>query len=548
MSAIFANVSERIRFFWGSISMTQRMFVAVLSVLTLAVFIGLVVWLNKTEYGTLYANLTPEDAGRVVKSLEAQNIPFKLEQNGAAIMVPQDRVHALRINMASEKLLTGQGVGFEIFDENQMGKTDFVQKLTYRRALEGELARTLSEFPGVESARVHLVIPNRSLFIEEQQKPSASVLLKLSGTKKLESRDVEAVVNLVTMAVEGLEKSRISIADTNGKVLFQPDEEGSLNGLTRTQFDHKMLTQQNLERRIEEMLMPVVGAGRVIAKVNADLDFSQKKIHRELFDPEKTVVRSEQRSESSSQGRANIEGGVPDPNFRGDGPSGTMSDQNATNENRTTNYEINKEEQSIIASVGAIDRLTVAVIVDGTYETNAEGASTYVPRKDDEIRRIRQLVANAVGFDSSRGDTIEVTSIAFGGVELREEQSSLTILADYALRFGKPMLNAFLAFLFLILVVRPVVMALIRPKVEGKMIEGLEGLPAPDERLALVEDDDEAVAATAMLEKIEDIKAHALHLSEQNIDQALGILKSWLKDNGSTGNKKGVPVPARVAA
>ncbi len=543
MSAILANVSARVRTFWGGISMTQRMFIGILAVLTIAMFIGLMVWINKPEYGTLYANLTPEDAARVVKSLEAQQVPYSLEQNGAAITVPQDRVHALRITMAGDKILTGQGVGFEIFDENQMGKTDFVQKLTYRRALEGELARTISEFPGVESARVHLVVPNRSLFIEEQQKPSASVLLKLSGTKKLEPKDVEAVVNLVTMAVEGLDKSKISIADTNGKVLYEPEEEGALGGLTRTQFEHKTMTQSNLERRIEEMLMPVVGAGRVIAKVNADLDFSQKTIRRESYDPEKTVVRSEMRSETSTQGRAAIEGGVPDPNFRGEGPSGTASDQNATSENRTTNYEINKEEESVVASVGAVDRLTIAVIVDGIYEKNAEGESVFKARSDEELRRIRQLVANAVGFNSARGDTIEVSSIAFGSVDIAAPESALSVLADYGLRFGKPMLNAFLAFLFLVMVVRPVVMSLIRPKVEGKMIEGLEGLPAPDERLALVDDDDDAVAATAMLEKIEDIKAHALHLSEQNIDQALGIIKSWLKDSP----KQGVQVPARAA-
>lgn len=546
MPPILAAAKERILGFWAGITMTQRMFVAGLAVLTVAVFIMLVVWLNKPEYTPLYTNLTTEDASRVVKELEAQNVPFHFEQNGTAIMVPQEIVHRTRLNIAGQNLLTGQGVGFEIFDEVKVGQTDFVQKITYRRALEGELARTISEFPGVESARVHLVIPNRSLFLEDQQKPSASILLKLSGSKKLESQDAEALVNLVTMAVEGLDKNKVSIADTSGKILYQPDEEGSLNGLTRTQFEHKMLTQQNLERRIEEMLMPVVGAGKVIAKVNADLDFSQKTIRREMYDPEKTVVRSEMRSETSTQGRASIEGGVPDPNFRADGPTGTLSDQNATSENRTTNFEINKEEQSIVSSVGAVDRLTVAVIVDGAYTMNEEGQSVFTPRSEEELRRIRQLVSNAVGFDSARGDTIEVSSMPFGAVDLSSPETTLTLLADYALRFGKPMVNGLLVFLFLILVVRPVILALIRPKVEGKMIEGLEGLPAPDERLALMEDDDEAVAATAMLEKIEDIKAHSLQLSEQNIDQALGIIKSWLKDAGKS--TAGAQVPAKAAA
>lgn len=543
MPPVFASAFERFRNYWNGISFTQRMFIGGLSVLLTAAFITMLIWFNRPELSTLYSNLTAEDANRVIKALEAQNVPYAIEQNGAAILVPRDRVHGLRISMAGEKILTGHGVGFEIFDENQIGRTDFVQKLTFRRALEGELARTFCEFPGVESARVHLVIPTRSLFLEEHQKASASVLLKFSGGKKLEPKDMDALVNLVTMAVEGLDKSRVSIADTNGKVLYQPEEEGSLNGLTRSQFEHKTMTERNIERRIEELLMPVVGPGKVMARVNANLDFSQKTIRRELYDPDKTVVRSEMRSESSTQGRAAIEGGVPDPNFRGDGPSGTMSNQNANQENRTTNFEINKEEQSIVANVGAVDRLTVAVIVDGTYTAEENGSQVFSPRSAEEIGRIRLLVANAVGYDSVRGDTIEVTSMPFGGVDIPAPESTLAVIAEYALRFGKPMLNAFLAFLFLLLVVRPVILALIRPKVEGRMIEGLEGLPAPEERLALMEDDDEAVAATAMLEKMEDIKAHALHLSEQNIDQALGIIKSWLKDTG----KGAAHVPARAA-
>lgn len=544
MGSMFANAAGRVRDFWAGISLTQRMFIGVLATISVAVFIWLVIWLGRPEYGTLYANLSPEDASRVIKALDAQNIPYRLEENGTAIMVPQEKVYGMRINMAGDNVLTGQGVGFEIFDDIKLGQSDFVQKLNYRRALEGELARTINEFPGVESSRVHLVIPNRSLFLEDQQKPSASVLIKLSGSKKMEARDVQAIVNLVTMAVEGLDKGKVSVADTSGKVLYQPEEEGSLNGMTRTQFEHKLVTQQNLERRIEELLMPVVGAGRIIARVNADLDFSQRTIRREMYDPEKTVVRSEMRTETSTQGRANVEGGVPDPNFRGDGPTGSMSDQNANSENRTTNYEINKEEQNIVSSVGVLDRLTVAVIVDGGYETNAEGVSVFVPRSEEELKRIRQLVSNAVGFDSARGDTIEVSSIAFDSVDLAIERSTIDILAEYALRFGKPVLNAFLVFLFLILVVRPIVLALIRPKVEGTMLEGLEGLPQTDERLALVEEDEEAVAATAALEKLEDIKAHALQLSEQNLEQALGIIKSWLKD----APKSKVPAPTTRAA
>ncbi|MDR2801315.1 MAG: flagellar M-ring protein FliF [Desulfovibrio sp.] len=534
MPSIFSTAKNRIVSFWSGINLTQRVFIGGLSIVSIAVFFAMLFLLSSSDYGALYSNLTPQDAAAVIKVLEGKKINYRIEQDGAAILVPRENVHSLRIEIAGEKLLTGQGVGFEIFDDVKVGQTDFVQKLSYRRALEGELARTISEFPGVESARVHLVIPNRSLFIEEQQPPSAAVLLKLSGGKKIDPRDIEALVNLVTMSVQGLDKSRVSIADTNGKVLHQPDEDGPLNGLTRTQHDYKITTQQNLERRIEEMLMPVVGAGHVVARVNAELDFSQKTIRRELYDPEKTVVISETRQETSTQGRAAIEGGVPDPNFRGDGPSGTVSNQNSSSENRTTNYNVNKEEQNIVASVGGIDRLSVAVIVDGTYEKKEDGKSVFVPRSDEELERIRQLVVNAVGYNAARGDTIEVSNIAFQGVEIEAPQGAAALVADYAVRFGKPLLNAFLTFLFLVLVVRPIILALIRPKVEGKMIEGLEGLPAPEERFALMDEDDEAVAATAMLEKLEDIKVHALQLSEQNMDQAIGIIRSWLKDGGGS--------------
>ena len=531
MASPFLTAFNTIRNFWNNITLSQRVFVGGLATVLVAVFIGLMIWASRPEYSLLYSNLSAEDANRVIKALETQQVPYALEENGTAIMVPADRVHSTRIRIAGENVLTGQGIGFEIFNDAKFGQTDFVQKVNYRRALEGELARTIAEFPGVESARVHLVIPQRSLFIEEQQNPSASVLLKLAAGRSMESKDVQAVVNLVTMAVAGLDKERVSIADSSGKVLFQPEKSGSLFGMNQTQIEQKLALQQNLERRIEELLMPIIGAGRVMAKVNADMDFSHKTIRKEIFDPEKTVVRSEMRSEESGTNRATITGGVPDPNFRGDGPNNNLSNAENTSEKRTTNFEINKETQDIVTSAGSVSRLTVAVVVDGAYEKGADGTTTFVPRKDEELRRIRQLVANAVGFDQTRGDTIEVSNFAFSGVDMGDDSSSsiASIIADYALRFGKPLLNALLVFLFLVLVLRPVILALIRPKVEGRVIEELAGLPQTDERLALVEADEDTAAATAILEKIEDIKAHSIQLSEQNMEQAIGIIKSWLR-------------------
>ncbi len=530
MSALTEAVS-RIRDFWSRITLSQRVIIGVAATFCVAVFFALIMWLNSTEMQVLYANLSAEDAGRVVKNLEDQGVPFQLGENGTAILVPSDQVYTLRMKIAGEGTIQGQGLGFELFNEVKLGQTEFVQKINYQLALQGELARTLTSFPSVESARVHLVIPSRSLFIEEQRNPSASVVLKMAGGAKMDQRDVMAIVNLLTMSVEGLDKSRISVADTAGKVLYQPNEDGVMQ-LSGTQVEMTNAAQTRFERRIEDLLTPMVGMGKVKATVNAELDFSQRTIRKEVFDPDSAVLRSEERTEESRQGSANLDSGVPETNFRGDGlGSGTQSASQSTRESRKSNFEINKEEHNIIGQMGAVSRLSVAVIVDGAYEKDQNGNTVYVPRSDEDLKRIRQLVAGTVGFDSARGDVIEVSSVQFSDMEMEMPTNIADVITDYTLRLGKPLLNALLIFLFLIMVVRPVVMALIRPKVEGEMVEGFEGLPLPpaDERLALIDGSDEAVEALAMLEKIEDIKAHTIQLSEQNMDQALGIIRSWLK-------------------
>lgn len=540
MSNFLTGAVEKMKDLWSKTTITQRMFMGGVAVIVMATFIGFMVWINKPEMKVLYSNLGAEDASRVVKALQADKTPYTLENSGATVLVPAAKVYDTRIKIAGEGGLVGQGIGFEIFDQTKVGQTDFVQKINYMRALQGELARTISEFPSVETARVHLVIPHRSLFVEEQQKPSASVVLKLRNpAQKPDSKETNAILNMMLMSVEGLEKSKISISDSGGKVLYQPEED-SMMGLSTTQMDHRIRSQQNIERRIEEMLNPVFGPGRVVAKVNVEMDFSQKTIRREIYDPEKSAVRSEQRSEESQQGRANLEAGTPDANFRGDGITGSASTQNGTRETRTTNYEINKEEQNIVSNVGDVQRLTVAVIVDGTYE-KVDNKWVFVPRNAEELKRVQMLVSNAVGIDVRRGDSLEVSSIPFNDSEPPKEPNVAELVAQYAERLGKPLLNALLAFLFLMLVVRPVVLALIRPKVEaGEMVEGLEGLPAAEEQLALYEALEEAARAEELeneddddelllFKDIEALKAHIFSLADQHMEQVVAIMRGWMK-------------------
>ncbi len=545
MPAYIQNTVNSVKQFWGRLGMAPRIAIAGGIVAALALAIGLSLYLTKPEFKVLYSNLGPEDASSVVKALQAEKIQYRLTDNGSTIMIPAEKVYDQRIKIAGEGALVGQGIGFEIFDKVKVGQTDFVQKINYTRALQGELARTISEFPSVESARVHLVMPQRSLFVEERQSPSASVVLKLNRpNQKPDQKEINAILNMMVMAVEGLDKNHVSITDNGGKVLYEPQED-NLTGISSTQLEHRQQVQNSLEKRIEEMLQPIFGPGRVIAKVNADIDFSQKTIRRESFDPEKTVVRSEQRSEETQQGRANLEAGAPDANFRGDGITGSVSHQNGNRETRTTNYEINREEQQIVANVGDLRRLTVAVIIDGSYE-KTEGAWSFVPRKPEELERVRQLVSNAVGLNAERGDSLEVSSAPFNDSEPPHEPNFAEMLADYAERLGKPLLNALLAFLFLMLVVRPVVLALIRPKVEaGEMVEGLEGLPSAEEQLALYEaleeanrtdeeeiedgDEDEEL----VFKDIEAIKAHIFSLSDNHMEQVVTLVRGWMKQDAA---------------
>lgn len=524
---------DKLKSFWIDRSMAQRVLIGGLAVSAIAVFIMLVVWLNQPDYKALYSNLPPEDAARVVEQLKQQKIGYKLEDGGKTVLVPTDQVYQLRLDIAGQGLLHGSGLGFELFDEVKIGQTDFVQRINYQRALQGELSRTITEFPEIDRARVHIVMPHKSLFIEEQAPPTASIILKLVENKELNKKQIEAIVNLVALSVEGLDRSQITVADVAGKLLYQPDDDDSVQGLTLGQLEYRTALQRNLEQRIEQLLTPVVGVGKVIARVNADVDFSQKTITKEIYDPSSSVVRSEQRTEEQTLGRANIEGGAPDPNFRGDGFNGSLSSQESNRETRTTNFEINKEEQSIVVPVGEIDRLSVAVIVDGTWQEPADGQGepVWVPRSEEEIARITDLVRNAVGYEQARGDAIEVSNISFGEPDLFGEPSLMQTMLEYMQRLGKPILNGLLIFVFLLLIVRPVVLSLIKPKVADEEVEELISLPEADERLALEEGVQDEVLD--LNRRLELAKAQAIQLAEKDMDQAVAVLKNWLKQEAA---------------
>lgn len=546
MHPMLEKTLEKVKEFWGNYSVAQRFMMIGGAAFVIASIVVTSMWALRPNYQTLYTNLAPEDASRVVTMLQGENISYELADNGTTVRVPEGSVYDIRIKVAGEGNLVGQGIGFEIFDSVQMGQTDFVQRINYQRALQGEIARTLAEFPNVESARVHLVVPERSLFIEEQKDPSASVILRLiEPGKRMEQKEIDAMVNLLTMSVEGLDAKNVSISDNNGKALYAPKEEGSVN---TSQLDYKLRYEATMERRIQELLTPVLGAGKLLAKVSAELDHSQRTIRREIFDPESAVVRSEQRTEEQQNGRANLGTEAADVNFQGDGLGNSLSSQEGNREERMTNYEINKEEQNIVTQTGGVNRLTVAVAVDGHYARNPVGMWEYVPRTQEELNQIKQLVANAVGLDLARGDTIEISSMPFGDSQMPEEPNAIELLTEFARTMGTPLLTALIIFIFIMLVVRPAILTLIRPKVEaGEMLEGLEGLPSAEEQYALYEAQEEeareaAESARASLEEdngdeigtavtLDEIKAMALRLAEHNMDNTIRLMRRMMKED-----------------
>lgn len=518
--------------FWSGRTMAQRILFAGMAASVLAAFILMIVWLNQPEFKVLFSKLSQDDANRVVETLRANKIPFHLEDGGATVLVPVDKVSETRLKIAGEGKLRGAGLGFEVFDEAKVGQTDFVQRINYQRALQGELARTISEFPPVERARVHLVLPQKSLFMEEQRKPSASVVLTLKSGAKIEPKQLQGIVNFVAMSVEGLDPSRITITDTTGRVLIQPKDGATVDGMTTTQFEFKNTYQNSMERKIEDLLTPIVGGGKSIAKVTANLDFAQRTTRRHSFDPNKTVVRSEQRTESSSTNKSSVDGAVPETNFRADGFSGTQAKNESSQESRSTNYEIDNEEQNIVSPIGELQRISVAVIVDYVQDPSSK-ETKYIPRTPEELERIKQAVAGAVGFDEKRGDTLEVSCMSFGERELLAEPSLSQTMLEYAQRLGKPFLNGVLVFLFLLLVVRPVVMALIRPRVSREEVEALSRLPEAERRIALAEPEEEETELLEISKRLENAKTLAQQLFEANTEQAISVLRGWLKQEAA---------------
>lgn len=425
-------------------------------------FIALVLWVNKPDFQVLFANLETADAARIMQKLNEKKTPYELKEGGSAILVPNETVYQLRLELAGEGLPRGQNVGFEIFNEIPFGTTEFVQKLKYKQALQGELARTIMGFDSVAQARVHLVPAGDSLFAEPEKPATASVVLRLHPGRGLDRRQLQGIITLVARAVEGLKPENVTVVDMAGGLLSKGAEEDSVSAMSRTQFEHQQKLERAMESRIQSMLEPIVGVNKVVARVSAQVDFEQVSIREERFDPNSVVVRSEQRQKESTSAGKNTPSGSPDLQTQILPSQGVAagSAKGFEKENATVNYEINKVNRQVSNAVGDVKRLSAAVIIDGPYvsEKNTEGkpVQKFTPRNKKDMKTFEDMVKRAIGFSEGRGDQVTVTNVPF---VLPEEEKALAASGPSWMEYGKkatkPLFNVILIALFFFLAVKP---------------------------------------------------------------------------------------------
>lgn len=522
--------------------------VAVAAVL-IGFFAFVIMRVTTPQMTTLFTDLSVEDSSGIIKDLERQAIPFELRNDGAVIMVPKDKVTRLRMKLAEAGLPKGGGVGYEIFDKSDaLGTTSFVQNINRLRALEGELARTIRAIDRVQDARVHLVLPERPLFTREAPQPSASIVLRVRGG--LEPQQIRAIRHLVASAVNGLKPQRVSIVDETGQLLADgstTDADGVTGDERRAAFEKRMRSQ------VEAIVSSVVGNGRARVQLSADFDYNKITQTSDKFDPEGRVLRSSQTREESSltadnNGQVTVNNELPG-NQPSDNPN-TARDQSKKSE-ETNNYEISRTTKTEVTEAGRVNRISVAVLVDGTYTRNDQGQTVYAERSKEQLDRIATLVRSAIGFDQKRGDQVEVVNLKFAeppaAMPLGEPAGLLgmmTLTKDDVMYVVELGVMALLGLVVTFMVIRPLVQRILAAEPAAPSAPPAAALPIPAPAAASVQPAETGQNlipggnATAQLIDVAQVQgqvhAQSVHrvgeLAERNPAETAFIIRQWLAE------------------
>ena len=419
------NPFEQIKTFFTRYSLQQKLALAGSAAMVLILLWVLVYFVNRVEYQTLYADLDPQEAQGIIQKLQELKVPYELEPDGRTVKVIADKIAEVRIQLASQGLPESGRIGFEIFDRTNFGLTNFQEQVNYQRALEGELARSIMTLAEVEAARVHLVLAKESLFQSSDEQTKASVILKLKNGHALPGAAAQGIVNMVASAVKGLMPEKVVLVDYRGKILSRNG--GPESGLSGQQLDARQRVETELAGKIVQILEPAVGQGKIRPQVSVVMNFEQVEETVEQYDPQHSVVRSEQKQQER-QPKAERVGGIPGlRSTPSNNPAGALAaqvDQSAgsTNsdivkQNETINYEVSKAVRHVVNPVGKIERVSVAVVIDnhGKVTTVSDGAeqTSQESRTPEEMKKYRDLVAAAIGFNPDRGDQLTVENISF---------------------------------------------------------------------------------------------------------------------------------------
>ena len=498
-------VIEKIITMFKEMSMIRKVLLGGLVLVVVAGFITMFVWANKTPYKAAYSGLSQEDAAAVVEVLKSANTPYRLTGDGTTILVPDTMVYDVRLTMAKEGIPKGAGVGYEIFDKSDFGTTEFVQKINKKRALQGELARTIAAFEAVKNAKVMIVLPKESVFVEETKQPSASILLELIADLKKD--EVAAIAHLVASSVQDLTPKLVTVVDTAGRILFEgksEEEQARIDAesLADAQYQHKVRFEENLTRRIQTMLERIVGADKAIVRVTSEMDFSKNNMNEEIYDPFERggeFIRS-RKNRAEKVVQLDEQNGIPSSvnPITDEEQTGEENRERINKRDDTVNYEISRRVRETQKPMAELTRLSVAAVIDGKYELQTDDKGNtkrvYMPRSAEEMTQFQSIVSRAMGYNEERNDQVSMECFPFASIDdMQETEEKLTGWRMVQKEYGRLIANLLLVFVLFLFIIRPIIKTVRDIKVTVEQ----EALPSPEE-LAQVETEEKEPAFIEM--------------------------------------------------
>ncbi len=540
-----ATIGEQVKQVFGKLSLSQKIFFTSVILIVLAGLIGLIMWANTPDYSILFSNIQDQDTSLIIQKLKDMKVPYKLVGN--TIKVPENKVNELRITLASQGLPRGAGIGFEIFDKSKIGTTEFVEQINYIRALEGELSRTISSINEVKSAKVHLVLPKKSVFLEEREAAKASIILNVLPGMVLSNSVIGAITHLVASSVEGLEPQNITVVDIYGRLLASPSSGSEDAELTNSQIDIQKKVSNRLSKQVVALLEPIVGIGRVRVNVKAELDFTKKEKVDEIYDPNIQIERSEQKEIQKT--REITQGGTPGVGSNVSGNTNQTTNNNlgriSEKKKETKNYEINKSVLKTVYPTGEIKKISVAVIVDDKVkeeEKNGKIIKTKISRTVAELNKLKKLVIASIGIDENRGDVIEVANIPFSETNIKEAEKYIKSKEkkEFIKIIIKYVVILILALVLIFMILKPMVKK-VSVAIESESKKSLtvgeiagEELPPSieeeQERKMLEKEIESKFKQSPESKKMEILREKLAEFASEKTDDLVGVIKSMMME------------------